>query len=1162
MKRVRRQKNKSARIKFKQKRNAIIIVIIALCLLAIYGFNLWTKSEVLKTTAVKFVEYATGREIVQEIEVHMEEYDDETKYYIYLPEDVNGYNIKKFINTKQDVSMNDVNDLEKQEDDNIYSENKSDSLFESVINTDAQKNINTVEDNEVNKNITVDNTLSENTNTTVDNIVSENTNTTVDNTVSENTNTTVDNTVSENTNTTVDNTVNENINATVDNTVNENTNATVDNTVNENTNITVDNTVNEDTDTTINNTVNDNTNTVVDNTEIDNTNTIKDLENVNFEAGETLPGEKIYLSKEDVLNDTIKVDVELDVKIFDETRLYKRELNYKEGNAKVNVKGYIPFEYGLVVEAEDIKEMEELTSDIDELKESEVLAAYDIKLIKEDDEYQPIKYNEVLDVSITSAEAFQDKLIGKEVKVIHVNENVDEIVFEKMEVSEKTQDSITCRANEFSKYLVVVDPVISNDYVILNDYERDYNYYIGKNFTDTKTKTSTNKYNDDNLAKVTVNYYSFDPTFDENAIIHPNSVTLTGNSVESNNTHNTYNVVLEARFTDDAWVDENRGWTAKINISSANRFNLAQTQSLAQNANFDITFDGNATVTIQNKANNANWNSWTKVDGTTYRLTFRLYYNNRDSVNFSNPSTDRITGYKKELKGYIGPGSSERQSRMTYTKAVPISNGKISFELIDNPFMDRPTDSGFDGWNIDNDIYSSTISMDSDTCVQTITSTIGNNKDVTINFYPNWRRATVIYIDSNTGNNNDSGLTPDLAVDDWAGLRTAFNGKYKDASNASDRELNIVFLYGGTLDNVMSGTNNQKLTSAYTITSYYNGVDRRTNATLNIDADRTLERDLQIEYVRTSGNHTFAVRDRNGYSDGSGEYEDHNRIIGGGYNFRIGRGLTLENANNATVVQLFGGLVANKQATSRSYRFVIESGRYNNIQCGRGADATYTSNATLIAGCDYDRAIGDNDNLEVFVKLSARTSSGTIYPKDTSKPIYDMYIKSGTIGRGLFDINTDPYAGIYVGAHGTQGTDRGARHLTVEGGIIANITGGLSSRQNYLVDTRVYVMGGEVQQVIGGAGYTTTYGSKILQITDGDIVNSVNGGSNGYEASGGNNNGNCDADVFVYVGGNAEIGTRVRQAPTGAYPTLYGTESGCVLSAGNGNQSQPSGRKS
>lgn len=1159
MKRVRRQKTKNARIIFKQRRNIILAIIIMLCLFAIYGFNRWTRSEILKTTTIKFIERESGNEIVAEVDVHKMEYESGPEYYILLPEEVNGYSIKKVVNFDSNITDEEQPDVDDENQNNTNINNTSSTnTVSNIIEEDFGFGSNS------NLNTDYTNTSTNNTSNRIENVEKEEVSL-FDKIINDNENNNdkeIDN--KEDINTIVadkdTNTVKEN---TITNEVNENT---VNNNVLDNNTNTVNN------DFSVSNTISKNEE-IVENDSIVSSNVNDDVDE-DITVKENFPGSKIFLTEEEVLKDELVMEVVFDSLTFNSTRLYNRDLTLNTDNGNVEVSGYIPFGYNLSVEPENITEMESLKSDVDELKDMEVLAAYDIKLVDANNNpYQPIDYNQVLNVSFTS-DNFVDKLIGDSVKVIHINETEDEIIFEKMDVTSKTNNSITCRANEFSTYLVLKTAAISNDSITIYDYERDFNYYTGKNFTDTKNPEGTNTYTTDNLAKVNVNYYSYDTRLTGEEIYHPSAVSWVMDTINYGTNYRTYYVYLNSTFNEQDWIDTDRGWEFKFSVET-DTFNLTRTQAMNANSNYSISYDSaTRVVTIRNQANQANWNSWTVTGTNKYQLYFELYFDQNGTVPFKIPENTNVfmvTAYRKYNRGTVGIqqedlantayNDCELQSLISYTKAVPIENGKISFELIDNPFLNRPKEAGFDGWLIIDDSYSSTIALNSYTKVQTLTANIGSAKEVTINLYPNWKKATVIYVDTENGSDDNDGLTANTAVASWEGIKSRLDANARYATNASNRELNFVYLYNGQLNDLYQPEtwwdDPVNPSVSYTITSLCNGVDRRAYAKFRFDNTITLDKDLQIDFVhvnaRTDNNSAY-----NTDEDGSGQYGTY--VIANGYNFRIGRGLQIDSTayEAATVTQVFGGLVANNQSTRRSYKTVVESGRYSNLQVGRGATATYTANGLLVCGSDYDRAKEDDSKLEIHVKVSARTSSGTVYPEDTSKPLFHINIKSGEIGKDYFDEVTDPYAGIYVGAHGTQGTDRGERRLTVEGGKIGNIVGGLSATSSYLVNTKIYVMGGEVQNIVGGAGYTVTYGSRIIQVTDGDIVNCVNGGSNGYEASStGNNNGNLDADVFVYIGGNAEIGTRVKNPPTGAYPTLYGTEAGCVLAAGNGNEDAP-----
>ena len=136
-----------------------------------------------------------------------------------------------------------------------------------------------------------------------------------------------------------------------------------------------------------------------------------------------------------------------------------------------------------------------------------------------------------------------------------------------------------------------------------------------------------------------------------------------------------------------------------------------------------------------------------------------------------------------EKVGYIS--LTERYNVITYKKTCPIINGNVSIELIDNPFIDRPTGYGFGGWSSTDGI----ITINSHTNVQTISVTGSTN--LTINVYANWTVATVVYVDSNNGTDANDGATPTTPVGSWGAALSLLRN---NTANANDRENNIVVM--------------------------------------------------------------------------------------------------------------------------------------------------------------------------------------------------------------------------------------------------------------------------------------------------------------------------------------------------------------------------------
>ena len=389
---------------------------------------------------------------------------------------------------------------------------------------------------------------------------------------------------------------------------------------------------------------------------------------------------------------------------------------------------------------------------------------------------------------------------------------------------------------------------------------------------------------------------------------------------------------------------------------------------------------------------------------------------------------------------------TEIQTLLSYRKCVPVNdNGNISIELIDNPFMNRPEEKGFNGWVTNDSRYRNSISTNENTFVQTLTTNINNIEDNSgkyiINLYVDWIDANVIFV-SSSGSSYNTGTSPDRPVNnDWNNISTKINSNRKRCTNASDREVNIVVLMEGTL----SANNLTRPSTPYTLTSLYNGINYGgTDTYLNVgNTNIQLDSDLQINhlYVNTSVSYLSSNRT----TDGTAALSP--CIYGNMYNLRLGRGIIPVNSNNCTWAQVQGGYYNHN---SNEYKLVMETGKYLTAQLYRAAYASNdtTSNATWVMGNDIDRNSNNNESLKIYDRIASKTTSATCYPytgSDSRAIVVYMNIKSGTFGIDYFnnastsDSSDRNYTGIYVGGHGQTGYDKSDRYLIVEGGNIANI---------------------------------------------------------------------------------------------------------------------------
>lgn len=368
---------------------------------------------------------------------------------------------------------------------------------------------------------------------------------------------------------------------------------------------------------------------------------------------------------------------------------------------------------------------------------------------------------------------------------------------------------------------------------------------------------------------------------------------------------------------------------------------------------------------------------------------------------------------------------------------------------------------------------------------------------------------------------------------------------------------------------------------AATITSLYNHTDYRSNATWDLSsagsgyAQVYARADLQLEYLSIDASGYNSINDGATQTDMSESYAS---LVGNSKNVRLGRGLTptsWTNTSATTFAYVQGGTdgsVGSSSSYNNAFKLIIESGRYSGLMASHLRNNYYsTSNynyygtVNLTMGCDYDRVAEDDSLLNVFYRMGSKNFPGVNGKSNYHDLAYLMKVKSGTIGMYYFNNNTDEsraYSGIYVGgltvSASSSSDDISSRVLIVEGGAIANINGGLritESSGNNGVATRIYIKGGTVQNIVGGAGVSTTYGNRYISITGGNIEYSVSGGSNGVAATDeSQQSGRLGGDSYVHVGGNAHIGTH-------GSGTLYDVHYGSVLGAGNGNQNyRTSGR--
>ncbi len=361
------------------------------------------------------------------------------------------------------------------------------------------------------------------------------------------------------------------------------------------------------------------------------------------------------------------------------------------------------------------------------------------------------------------------------------------------------------------------------------------------------------------------------------------------------------------------------------------------------------------------------------------------------------------------------------------------------------------------------------------------------------------------------------------------------------------RDTNII-----VLDRDMSSVWGSSQNKPFTLTGIYDG--ESTGNYLSLNSTRVsmyAYNDTRVEHIILNGGTGRSTSDPSGIVGATPR-----RVIFANYNnLMIGRGIEQSGTNvNATAV-IGANTSSSNQGSStnpKTFRMIVESGIYSNISASHSLIGNSSSkptiyiNSQVIIGNDYDRVTEENDNLEVYENLNG--TFGGKYVEDSDHDyLFDTTLKSGKVGTSENQYST----GIYVGGRGySSDTINGPMRLKIEGGWVYNVIGGPlvveGNRGKNVVE--IYMTGGEVESIYGGAGDAATYGNRIISVTGGTVNYSVFGGSNGYQSADGR--GTLNGSTYVYIGGVATIGSDDNMEAENA--SMYGAAPGCVFGIGNG----------
>ena len=165
---------------------------------------------------------------------------------------------------------------------------------------------------------------------------------------------------------------------------------------------------------------------------------------------EKKPGDRIYLTKQELEQKEVTIETIYDSKKVGELNLYKKLVQQTINESVIKIEGYMPQEAKVVVEESNLEELEK-TFPKEYIDEKKVIKyAYDIKIIYNEREYNPSDFDENVNVTISGVENTQEQ----KYKVLHIiNENkVEEI----NEIKTKSNE-IVFKTNSFSTYLFLAE---------------------------------------------------------------------------------------------------------------------------------------------------------------------------------------------------------------------------------------------------------------------------------------------------------------------------------------------------------------------------------------------------------------------------------------------------------------------------------------------------------------------------------------------------------------------------------------------------------------------------------------------------------------------------------------------------------------------------------
>ena len=702
---------------------------------------------------------------------------------------------------------------------------------------------------------------------------------------------------------------------------------------------------------------------------------------------------------------------------------------------------------------------------------------------------------------------------------------------------------------------------ISNDVVYVNDSKSDYNYYMGLNYTyssDGKIPTTANKniYNDQNLVPVTITYngnggyVSLDER--QTTYVYYKYFPVNNNGTADLSDDYIDIELIDNPFTDrpnnkgfNGWISNYKGAIIGLENNIYTRYaKVPVTYENAKPQALEITFEAswidaktsyisstNSITTSINEmyASGLKQIAGTKVvyeDVTNYFNRFTANYNTYYPTGAVDASNRNIGGNRCRSRNgctYYLKASGEYDSALTYYKVSGRTMVVHEIEVISTEEIAFPAGLNVAGYYHEVEL---------------------SNGDALAGYYD---RTGAL---QSSGNCTSSCTYYELVqyYDDAGNLSVSISGD--NYYYLVTRDTNIIIV-----DRNISNSWNSSYNKPFTLTSAYNGTSYVSSVYWNVAANTVnAYSDMVIENIRIYSTSTRIDDEMIPGETSSGGWwggTSYSNFYGNWHNVKFGRGITAYGNNYVNFAGIIGG---NASATGSlnnvvKYKLIIESGFYNSLALSSGNNgSTKYINGIGVYGNDYDRVSQNNDLLEVR-HCASGSWEGNVYSSNENEIALLTIVKSGSFGSNKYDYAT----GIYVGGR-NGGTHYAPRSIIVEGGYIYNLLGGpltASSRRDKN-DILIYIKGGLIDVVIGGAGVSETYGNRIIQMTGGQVNYSLFGGSNGINGSNQNNQlGTLDGDTYVYVGGLAVVGDE-ELVNNNTLESESQIEAGSVFGIGNG----------